>query len=402
MFGSSNNFFSQDTALLKPNDLIEYHDKDNQTFGFKLKTPTTISFLKNDQLNIRMRFESSLYKKYKMGIYQPIPHKKSVVTQFEATFARNFVPCFDEPIYRAYFKLHLQLVNTEDEKNYFVLSNMPGEKNEALNYHEFEKTKILIPAYLFAFAILNKKEYILVHQFNYFNKLIRIYANEDQRKSYSFLTHTYQPGVGFDYTRLPKGTKEAIYLEYTIFFTLAWCESRFRSQFKWDKLDFVIGDVKFAGMENPGLIFLRVNPRDIITSLSTIVHEIVHQWTGVQLTTDNYDNIWINEGTTVYITWKILDQLYQWNRIPYDGYSRSDLMGHYPMKFPLAHVDLEYKAGDFHEKEDPNIFWDMKFYQKAGNAVANLDDYMGSTFVQGCFVSQFNFTAKEVGLGLDL
>ena len=131
-------------------------------------------------------------------------------------------------------------------------------------------------------------------------------------------------------------------------------------------------------MENPGLIFLKVSFICKECVISTIVHQIVHQWTGVRITIDSFDNIWISEGLTGYITSQILQQLQKWNRIPWKSYPLNEWLQYYSSKVALAVIDGRYTAVDRGEG-----YWlQSYFYAKLGNTIANLDDFMGHTLMQ--------------------
>ena len=61
-----------------------------------------------------------------------------------------------------------------------------------------------------------------------------------------------------------------------------------------------------GGMENPLLTF--ASPTIITTDKSQVyvaTHEIAHSWTGNQVTCQNWSNMWLNEGFTVFIERKV-------------------------------------------------------------------------------------------------
>ena len=57
----------------------------------------------------------------------------------------------------------------------------------------------------------------------------------------------------------------------------------------------------YGGMENPLLTF--ASPTIITgdkSQVDVVIHEIMHSWSGNQVTSENWSNIWINEGFTVF------------------------------------------------------------------------------------------------------
>ena len=61
-----------------------------------------------------------------------------------------------------------------------------------------------------------------------------------------------------------------------------------------------------GGMENPLLTF--ASPTIIVGDKSQVdvaTHEIAHSWTGNQVTCQNWENFWLNEGWTVFIERKV-------------------------------------------------------------------------------------------------
>ena len=67
----------------------------------------------------------------------------------------------------------------------------------------------------------------------------------------------------------------------------------------------------FGGMENPCLTF--VTPSLIAgdkSLASVIAHEISHSWTGNLVTNENWANFWLNEGFTVFLERKIIENFH--------------------------------------------------------------------------------------------
>jgi leukotriene-A4 hydrolase len=67
----------------------------------------------------------------------------------------------------------------------------------------------------------------------------------------------------------------------------------------------------FGGMENPLLTF--ASPTIITGDKSQVyvaTHEIAHSWTGNDVTCENWENFWINEGFTVFEERKISGKLH--------------------------------------------------------------------------------------------
>lgn len=67
----------------------------------------------------------------------------------------------------------------------------------------------------------------------------------------------------------------------------------------------------FGGMENPLMTF--ASPTIITgtkSQLFVVVHEICHSWTGNQVTMNNWEDFWLNEGFTTFFERKVSGRLY--------------------------------------------------------------------------------------------
>ena len=249
-----------------------------------------------------------------LGAYHPY-RTKDVVTQFETVFARRVFPCFDDPHFRTKFKLTIQLpINASSDLN-TVLFNTPVKHIDwDLKKFEFEETPNPIPVYLVAFAILNSTFYRPVIAMKF--KGIPII----------FYEHGYE-GTEWNWQSIYRDKRSRHVIQKVIKFTLWYCEAVFQSKFDWPKLDFVVTESSVEGMEHPGLIVIH-DRRTLEDTSHTIVHEIVHQWTGVKLMNDWWSGFWINEGLTVWMTNKIITLLINMRALPtsthdYTRYLRS-------------------------------------------------------------------------------
>ncbi len=78
---------------------------------------------------------------------------------------------------------------------------------------------------------------------------------------------------------------------------LAWVEDKL-GPYPWSSLGILVVDSR-SGMETQTMITL--GDTDYTTARDTIVHEIVHQWYGNQVTPDDWRDVWMNEGMTMYL-----------------------------------------------------------------------------------------------------
>lgn len=83
--------------------------------------------------------------------------------------------------------------------------------------------------------------------------------------------------------------------------------------YRWQRYDMLVLPPSFpyGGMENPRLTFL--TPTSIVgdkSGVSLIAHELAHSWSGNLVTNATWRDFWLNEGTTTYLTYRIMDELY--------------------------------------------------------------------------------------------
>jgi aminopeptidase N len=90
------------------------------------------------------------------------------------------------------------------------------------------------------------------------------------------------------------------------------CERLF-GPYRWGRYDMLILPPSFpyGGMENPRLTFL--TPTSVVgdrSGVSLIAHELAHSWSGNMVTNATWRDFWLNEGTTTYLTYRIMDEVY--------------------------------------------------------------------------------------------
>ncbi len=150
--------------------------------------------------------------------------------------------------------------------------------------------------------------------------------------------------------------------------------------YKWGVYDVLTlpPSFPFGGMENPRLTF---GTPTIITgdkSLTTLIaHEMAHSWSGNLVTNATWNDFWLNEGFTVYIEQRIMEEMYgkdYADMIAYIGYE--DLIAELSvldssdtkLKLNLAGrdpddgmTDVAYEKGSYFLKEIENTVGRKKF-----------------------------------------
>jgi hypothetical protein len=123
--------------------------------------------------------------------------------------------------------------------------------------------------------------------------------------------------------------------------------------YRWNRYDVLVmpPSFPFGGMENPMLTF--ATPTVIAgdkSLVSLIAHEMAHSWSGNLVTNATWSDFWLNEGYTVYIERRILEEIYGKRRADMEavlGYQELlDELKSNPAPDQILHVDLTGRDPD--------------------------------------------------------
>ncbi len=228
--------------------------------------------------------EGLFYQKYRT----PANVEKTMIsTQFESTDARRMFPSWDEPSFRATFRLRA----TVPEK-FTAVSNMPivdtTEPKNGVKTVQFGRTPKMA-------------SYLVVLSAGEFEKIegsadgvkIDVYATEGKRDSEEYALASAQKILSF-------------YNTY------------FETKFPLPKLSLIAVPGGFGGaMENWGGITFneqillwdaKISPVTAKQRIfAVIAHEMAHQWFGDLVTMAWWDNLWLNEGFASWMGTKATD-----------------------------------------------------------------------------------------------
>ena len=123
--------------------------------------------------------------------------------------------------------------------------------------------------------------------------------------------------------------------------------------YRWGRYDVLVlpPSFPFGGMENPRLTF--ATPTIIAgdkSLVSVVAHEMAHSWSGNLVTNATWSDFWLNEGYTVYIERRIIEELYGPRRAEMEaalGYQdlQDELRSHTPAD-QILHVNLAGRDPD--------------------------------------------------------
>ena len=280
-------------------------------------------------------------------------------TQFEPADARKAFPCFDEPCFKSIFDISIV---APIEKTVLSNTNVMKITNiSATNKKVVFETTPLMSSYLVAF---------IIGDFCYVEKsspriIVRIYGTQNNFDKMNFA------------------------LDVTIK-ALNWYEKWFDVKYPLSKLDMIgIPDFNSGAMENWGLITFRPEllfctkntelsyKENIVT---TICHELAHQWFGNLVTMEWWSYLWLNESMATYFGWLVCDKLFPewnvWSKFMDHEYSHALNLDSLESSHPVE-VQVE-------NSKDLNQIFDGISYSKGSCLVRFLAEYLGEeTFQKG-------------------
>ncbi len=225
---------------------------------------------------INQRSQGLFYMPYQeQGIPAGAAKKIMLGTQFEATDARRFFPCWDEPVFRARFQLTAVV-----PESWFAVSNMPidGEKKSADGKEVRFAATPPMSSYLNVFVA---GELDLIESRSRSTQLRVITTKGKAEMGHYALEATAQ--------------------------ILQYYNDYFGVPYPLSKLDQIALPGGFGGaMENWGGITyyesaLLFDPKNSSAETKqniyeVLAHEMAHQWFGDLVTMAWWDNLWLNEG----------------------------------------------------------------------------------------------------------
>jgi Aminopeptidase N len=272
---------------------IESVKSDGREVKFEVKGEKLIIYDKVER-ELEVRFKGKASRDSILGIYvAPYNGKGMITTQFEAIYARRFIPCFDHPAMKARFRLSVRV-----EKGLKVISNMPVEKieedaNGKVIYH-FQETPRM-------------STYLLYLGIDDFEEI----ADDSKRPTIILATVPGKSMRGL--FAINVGRKVIEFLRKIFRDTLSITESSFDTS----------SGIRSGAMENWGAITFRETALLADDSSSVyqkfrvaevVAHELAHQWFGNLVTLKWWDDLWLNESFATFMSHKAISQLFpSWN-----------------------------------------------------------------------------------------
>jgi aminopeptidase N len=280
--------------------------------------------------------------------------KRALFTQFEDADARRFLPCWDEPAYKAIFRLKATVPSSD-----MAISNMPiattVDIGDGLTQVTFRPSPRM-------------SSYLLFFSSGDFERATTTPGRTD-------LGVVTQRGL----------LSQAGFALESAGRILDYYNDYFDNAYPLPKLDNIASPGRsqfFSAMENWGAIFTFEHTLLLDPTISTLAdrqrvfavqaHETAHQWFGNLVTMSWWDDLWLNEGFASWMGARATEQLHpEWNTQLRAVAAREAAMNRDAMATThpvVQHIETVQQA---------RLAFDSITYRKGRAVISMLEDYVG-------------------------